>query len=243
MRANWSTHPGATGYTVYRVDAGTPTLLALVPGSNASYTYLNLSSLTQYTLRVRALDGNGVEDGNTNDVSATTLDSGIPPTPSAFTKGAVTPTSVAFSWTDNSANETRFEVEGCAGSTCTNYAVLNAALAAGTTAYTHAGVTANTVYRYRVRAANAIGASPWLEGTIASGFTGVSTIDPVTATTARINWPANPGAIGYLVYDVTGGGLTQLAVLAGTATSHTVSGLVPATAYTYRVRMIDAQGN
>jgi len=67
---------------------------------------------------------------------------------------------VSLAWQDNSANETGFELERCAGSGCTNFALI-ATLGANTTSYTDSGLARRTTYRYRVRARNSAGASDY----------------------------------------------------------------------------------
>lgn len=69
-------------------------------------------------------------------------------------------TSVVVSWTNTSTAQTGVQVERCKGKTCTNF--LPIAMTFGDeSAYTDSGLAANSEYRYRVRATNSAGFSPY----------------------------------------------------------------------------------
>jgi PKD repeat protein len=65
-----------------------------------------------------------------------------------------------LTWQDNSSNETRFDIERCEGASCTNFANL-ASQWANTPSYTDYSALSDRAYRYRVRAWNTGGSSPW----------------------------------------------------------------------------------
>jgi hypothetical protein len=65
---------------------------------------------------------------------------------------AASSSSINLSWTDNSTNETGFAIERKSGATGT-YAQV-ATVGANVRSYSNTGLTANTVYYYRVRALN-----------------------------------------------------------------------------------------
>lgn len=69
-------------------------------------------------------------------------------------------TSVVVSWTNTSSNQTGVQVERCSGRTCTNFVHI-ATTFDNESAYTDSGLAANSDYRYRVRAVNSAGASPY----------------------------------------------------------------------------------
>ncbi len=84
-----------------------------------------------------------------------------PDTPPAGPSGLrATPgkTNVRLAWTDNSNNETGFEIERCAGADCSSFARV-ASVSANTVTYNNVGLTRRTTYGYRVRAVNATGQS------------------------------------------------------------------------------------
>jgi xyloglucan-specific exo-beta-1,4-glucanase len=82
----------------------------------------------------------------------------VPAAPSALTATAVSTTQINLSWTDNSANETTFIIERATNSGFTSNLV-STSVAANTTTHSATGLTANTTYYFRVRAANEAGDS------------------------------------------------------------------------------------
>ena len=91
-----------------------------------------------------------------------------PAAPSALTATAVSQTAITIAWTDNSDNETWFEIEYCAGSGCTDFAKIGIVMAGGTNA-TQSNLAKNKTYTYRVRAYNDAGYSAY--SNTASGTT------------------------------------------------------------------------
>jgi hypothetical protein len=75
---------------------------------------------------------------------------------------AATPNSITLGWTDIAVNELIFEIESCQGIDCEDFsAVTGSPLSANSVTFTHAGLTAGTPYRFRVRTTNRNGSSPW----------------------------------------------------------------------------------
>jgi titin len=73
---------------------------------------------------------------------------------------AISPTQINLRWTDNSNNETGFQVERCTGNNCSNFAQITQT-GANVTTFPNTGLTGNTWYRYRVRAINGSGNSAY----------------------------------------------------------------------------------
>jgi predicted esterase len=127
--------------------------------ASTSFTCYNLSPTTQYTFTVKARDaaGNASEasnpafGGSVADIPANTAPSNVAATPVSQTK-------ISLSWTDNSPNETGFQifrstnpVSGFAGV---------AELPANTTSFIDSiGLSPATLYYYRVSAVYPFGAS------------------------------------------------------------------------------------
>lgn len=84
----------------------------------------------------------------------------VPAAPSNLTASALSARQIVLSWTNNSANQSGVRIEGCQGPSCTNFAQF-ASAAGSTTSYTVAGLNPGTTYRFRVRAYNAAGNSPY----------------------------------------------------------------------------------
>ena len=149
---------------------------------------------------------------------------------------------------------TRYRLERCRGQNCSNFAQI--ATPTGTT-FGDSGLTANTYYRYRVRAVDVAGnvgacSSIVRVRTLAADTSAPSTPTNLAATavgTSRVNlaWTAstdNVGVTGYRVERCQGSGCTSFAqVGAPTSTSFGDTALSAATTYRYRVRAADAAGN
>jgi hypothetical protein len=93
----------------------------------------------------------------------------VPTAPAALSATRVAKRSIALAWTNGTIAQTGVRVERCTGSGCTNFAQI--ASGAGTlNSFTDTGLAARTTYRYRVRAVNDAGTSPY--SNIASAKTG-----------------------------------------------------------------------
>ncbi|MBP1750244.1 MAG: hypothetical protein H6Q52_2783, partial [Deltaproteobacteria bacterium] len=134
--------------------------IATVGANVTTYWNTGLTASTTYTYRVRAYNTAG-DSGNSSPASATTQPApAIPVAPSGLRLKAVSKSAIDLTWTDNSNNETGFEIERCLGSTCANFAWI-ATVGANTKYYRNSGLSRNTTYRYRVRAYNAVGNSAY----------------------------------------------------------------------------------
>lgn len=80
-----------------------------------------------------------------------------PAGPSSLSATATSSSQIDLAWTDNSGDETGFEVERSTDGV--NFSLV-ATAAANATAYAETGLSGNTTYHYRVRATNAHGDSP-----------------------------------------------------------------------------------
>ena len=92
---------------------------------------------------------------------------------------AIRPGFAQLKWDDNSNDEDKFEIERCAGRTCTNFAKRDE-VAANVTGYTDKGLQSDTFYRWRVRAVKGQVLSDY--SNVAEGITsGVYIVGSVTA--------------------------------------------------------------
>jgi hypothetical protein len=85
-----------------------------------------------------------------------TPDTTPPSTPSNLSATAVSTSGINLSWTasTDSVGVTGYRVERCTGSSCSNYSQISTPSG---TSYSDTGLSANTTYRYRVRATDAAG--------------------------------------------------------------------------------------
>jgi carboxypeptidase T len=136
------------------------TQIATVGANVTGYSNSGLAASTTYTYRVRATNTGG-DSSYSNEASATTLSAPtVPAAPSNLTATAASKSQINLAWTDNATNETGFYIERCKGATCTNFTQI-ATVGANVISYANTGLTANTSYRYRVRAYNANGTSTY----------------------------------------------------------------------------------
>jgi hypothetical protein len=157
-----------TGFVIERAtNGGAFTQIATLPArfSTGSMSYLD-SAVTvgdSYEYRVAAVNATGSSAySNTAAASVT-----VPLEPSNVLGTATwvssTRETVTLNWTDNSNNETRFEIQRASNSTFTQN-VLNAVVGADVTTYT-SGEMARRLWYFRVRAVNVVGASTWVNAT------------------------------------------------------------------------------
>jgi len=179
----WSDNSGnETGFEVERSTNGTSFSLATTLGSNVeSWSDTGRAANTTYYYRVRAVNGGGASS-YTNIANATT--GGTTPTPPAAPSGlganAVGSDQVDLTWSDNSGNETGFEVERSTNGTSFSLATT---VGSDVESWSDTGRAANTTYYYRVRAVNGAGASSYTN--IASATTGGTTTTSYVVTGER----------------------------------------------------------
>lgn len=170
----------------------------------------------------------------------------------ASPQGAAT---IALTWTDNSSNETGFDVERSTDGGAT-YALI-VTVPAGATGHADAGLAPGR-YDYRVRAVNDVGPSGWSNVAAATvvGQTPPPPQQPPSApstlsvsangpTEVALTWADNSAdETGFLVERATGAGgnFAPITTLAANATSYADNAVSPNTAYTYRVRAVNAAG-
>jgi fibronectin type 3 domain-containing protein len=150
-----------SAYTIERcTNAGCTafTQIAQVGANVTSYSNTGLAAGTTYSYRVRATNAAG-DSAYSNVAAATT-----PGPPSAPINLTATPGpnygEITLNWTDTSGNESGFKIERCEGSTCTWFAQI-ATVGANVTTFRNQYLKKNRVYRYRIRAYNSAGNSPY----------------------------------------------------------------------------------
>ncbi len=83
-----------------------------------------------------------------------------PQAPANVTATSLSRSSIRLGWNNASSNQTSVQVQRCKGDGCTNFAPV-ATVAGTATTFTDTKLSSRTTYTYRVRAANAIGFSPY----------------------------------------------------------------------------------
>jgi chitodextrinase len=163
---SWSASTDNVGVTGYRVYRGA-TFLKEVAGTSTSDT--GLAAATQYCYRVSARDAATNESAQSSQACATTQSGATAPAvPTNVQATNVAQTTATISWTDNSSNETGFQLGTCGGLVSVGgNGALNCAsgftqfgqVGANVTSSNLSGLTAGTLYQVFVRAYNAAGTS------------------------------------------------------------------------------------
>ena len=128
----------------------------------ATWTDYNAAAGQSYSYRVRAWN---LADGySAYSNPATIVTPGGPPAPpaapSSLVGQALGTSQLRLTWTNNSANQAGVRIERCTGFFCTSFTQI-ATVAGNATTYTNSGLAANITYRYRARAYNSAGDSPY----------------------------------------------------------------------------------
>ncbi len=229
---------GVTGYDVYEG--------VMVIGSTAttSFNVTGLTPSTNYSFSVVAKDAAGNESAASAPLVVTTLDDTSPPTaPTNLTASNTTTTTTDLSWT---ASTDDIGV--------TEYDIYEGAAVIGsspTTSFNVTGLAPETNYSFTVVAKDAAGNESPPSNAVAvitdtppdteppTAPTGL-TASNTTMTTTDLSWTASNDNVGVTGYDVYEG----VAVIGSTATtSFNVTGLAPATNYSFTVVAKDAAGN
>jgi Fibronectin type III domain len=139
------------------------TRIATLSSNTVSTTATGLGPSTTYYFRIRAtnIDGNSAYSNTLTVVTLATpppTPTDPPAAPSAFATIAIGAHSVATTWTDNSNNETGFEIsrslDGISWQTIYT-------APGDVTSWTNSGLSAATTFYYRIRSINAGGSSVW----------------------------------------------------------------------------------
>jgi chitodextrinase len=224
---------GVTGYRVFR----NTTLIATL-GNVTTYQNTGLTSSTTYTYRVRALDAAGNVSAQSSAASATTQaapDTTAPTTPAGVAATAISSSRIGLSWSPSTDNVA-----------VTGYRVYRndvfLATLGNVTTYESVGLSAATLYSYRVDAVDAAGN--------ASSPSAAASASTLAANTATLAWDAviHPGLAGYRIYFGTASGTYSQAPgngvnVASSATTHTITGLTSGTRYYFTVTAYDALNN
>jgi RHS repeat-associated protein len=171
----------------------------------------------------------------------------VPPAPSALTLGTIGSSSVGLSWTNNSTTTCNFALDKSTTSTGTNYPTE----LGNVTSYTVGGLTENTTYYFRVRAANT---SYWLSSDYTPTVSATTTINAPTTLVATgssfsgvyLQWSDNSAIeTGYQVERSTtsGSGYSIVATTTADAFAYTDAGLSAGTTYYYRVKALYSGGS
>lgn len=164
INLTWSDHSSdEVGFVIERcLGACTPssvfTQIAAVGANISGYSNTGLAAGTMYSYRVRAYNPAGSSVSNISTATTPAPPPTPPAAPSSLSASALSNQRVQLAWTDNSANETRFEIERRLSGAA--FAKI-ADVAANIRSYLDSGLSRRATYDYRVRACNNAGCSAY----------------------------------------------------------------------------------
>ena len=250
-----SSNSNIQGYTVgYATNSSfSGAVYQYVSGNGAtSFNHTGLYAGTTYYYKIKAEGtSNSYDSAYTAYIPATTTGA-APNAPGGLSASAVSSSQINLSWTDNSNNETGFEINRATDSAFTQNAVLIGNIQGST--YNNTGLSASTTYYYKVRAEGATQDSAYTpsvsattnssEDSIPNAPTGLAAT-VVAATQVNLSWTDNStNETGFEVKRATDSAFTQNVVWIGNiqGTTYTNTGLNPSTTYYYKVRAEGAAG-
>jgi hypothetical protein len=159
--------------------------------------------------------------------------------PSLLAANAISTSAVDLSWQDNSADEEGFEIERDRGGQPGTTGTIR--VAAGQQAYSDVGLSDGSEYRYRIRSFKGPALSVWAGEAVAVTPLGAPTdleAEVVSETQVDLSWrDTSTSEIG-MELERSKGSTTEYVRLAADRTSHSDTGLVPGSDYSYRVRAV-----
>lgn len=245
--ANWA---AVTGATAYLLDVSTDNFVTFVSGyqlksvTATSEVLTGLSQNTLYSYRVRVTTNRGTSFPSASIQVTTPVAS-----PVATAATNVTATSFTANWNAVPAASS-YRLDISADNFVTFVSGYSNKVVAGTTDPV-TNLTANTAYKYRVRAL--IGTSTSANSNVIDVTTATllpsapvaSAATSITSGGFTANWSSVTGATGYQLDVSTDNFITFITGYNSkpvTGTTETLTGLVSATAYKYRVRAVNAAG-
>ncbi len=241
----YSTSPAMNYQYMHGTSVATPHvagLAALIWGHNSSLTHNDIKGIILNGVDIKpTLSGKTVTGGRINALNAFAV--AHPEAPNGLDATPESGSRINLSWTDNSSNESRFEIERKTGPGGTYSRIAN--VAADETSYSDTGLNEKTTYYYQVRATNSAGNSGYSnEANATTILGGPSNLSAVDASTSKINlsWTDSSSyELGFKIERKIGTGATysQIADIVADQTSYSDTGLNKATTYYYRVHAYD----
>lgn len=243
---NWNAVSGATSYTVYWNTTGgvDNTDASLAAGTSTGFTHTGLTNGTTYYYRVAASNASG--EGLLSAERSATPVAAVPSAPLGLLATAGDG-EVALSWTAVSGATSYTVYWNTTGGVSTSDAYLDPGSAI---VISHTGLTNDTRYYYRVSASNDAG-----ESTLSSEVSAYPSAVPMPPDEPQnlraitgdgvvtLVWDVVGGADSYTVYWSTDGYVStaseNVSVLSST---HTFTGLVSGTTYSYGVTATNTNG-
>jgi fibronectin type 3 domain-containing protein len=170
-------------------------------GVAPAHVSVNVTGVRQLTLVANNGVPGSIDYDHADWAGARLLGTPVAPVaPSALAASAVSSSQINLTWTNNAANATAIKVYR--SSDGVNFAAIATNLAPSATSYSDTGLSAGTMYYYRVRATNSVGDSP--DSNIASATT--QSASAVVTYLSDLQWVSATTGWGTVQKDLSVGG-------------------------------------
>lgn len=240
----WMQNSIADGYEIQQYMNGTWTTIKTISSNSiVSHKVTGLSASTAYSFRIRAYKECGDKIyGDYVSKSVITLPSAV----SGFTYSERTSSTITLKWAKN-ASADGYEIQQYKNGTWTTIKTISGN---STVSYKITGLSASTVYSFRIRAYNESGSSKAYSTyssksvkTLPSTVSGFS-YSGRTASTVTLKWTKNTSADGYVIEQYKGGKWVIIkTITSNSIVSHKVTGLSPSVTYSFRIRAYKNDGS
>ena len=246
LRINWTKNANASGYIVEMYQGNKWVRIAKITSNNTTtFRKAGLKAGTVYKFRVKAykMSGKTALYGN---YSATVAARTNPSVIKGAKLGGRAADALRINWTKN-ASADGYIVEMYQGNKWGRVAKITSN---STTTFRKAGLSASSVYKFRVRAYKMSGSTA-LYGNYSATVTARTNPSIVKGVkiggkakdALRVNWAKNSSAQGYIVEMYKGGKWVRVAKITnGNTTTFRKAGLAKNTAYKFRVRAYHMSG-
>lgn len=233
----WGAIANATSYTLQWAPTSGGQWTAMPNTALTTQTVTGLSAGTSYKFRVLAHASGWTDSAWSSEFTQPTWPALL--APANFAAGTPTTTTMPLSW-DAAVNAETYTVAWSP----TGAGTWTDVPAVATTSTTVTGLTAGTVYDFRIKSsATGFADSGWsstlTEGTALTAPTGLDTTDGLMATEITMQWNAVTGAATYVMRWSLAGQNVWTELPATADTNDTATGLTPETSYDLQVK---AQG-
>ena len=246
LRVNWTKNTSADGYIVEMYQSGKWVRVAKITSNNTTtFRKAGLSASTDYKFRVRAYKMEG-KTAVYSEYSATVTAMTNPSVMTGAMLGGRAADALRINWSKN-ASADGYIVEMYQGDKWVRVAKITSN---ATTTYRASGLSASTVYKFRVRAYKMSGSTA-LYGNYSATVTARTNPSVMTgaklggraADALRINWTKNASADGYIVEMYQGDKWVRVAkITSNSTTTFRKEGLKASSVYKFRVRAYKMSG-